>query len=124
MLDAPKQSIDHMDIPDADIDLRARRRFPSRAASLDLCVASAAKNTYLTRYLGSVGYTLPAGWVHQSNVTQAMIHSVFEGRQVTLSRDIILIRSGLDNPRRRNRRSSGNLLHGTVTGMKNSRSPG
>ena len=52
-----------------------------------------AKNTYMTRYFGTVGNTLPTGWVHQSHVAQAMIHNVFEGRQLTLHRHIVLIRS-------------------------------
>jgi hypothetical protein len=101
LLEAPKQSIDHMNIPDTVFGFHARCRFPSRTASLDLCVATTAKNTYMTRYFGSVGNTLPSGWVHQSDVTQAMIHNVFEGRQVTLRRDFILIRSCLDKEQKR-----------------------
>lgn len=79
LLEAPKQSIDHMDIPHADLDFGPRRRFPSGIASLDLCVASTAKITYLTRYFGSAGNTLPSGWVHQSDVTQEVLHDVFKG---------------------------------------------
>ena len=96
-----------MYIPHADVDFCLRRRFPSRTASLDLCVASTAKIAYLTRYFGSVGNTLPSGWVHQSDVAQAMLHDVFKGREVTLHRHIILIRSIFVKEQRRYVRTTG-----------------
>ena len=78
-----------------------------------------AKNTYMTRYFGTVGNTLPTGWVHQSHVARAMIHNVFEGRQLTLHRHIVLIRS---NPLTWSRRHVFDplevLVHGTVTVVK------
>jgi hypothetical protein len=107
LLEAPKQSIDHLDMPYADVDFGPRCRFPSRTASLDLCVASTAKITYLTRYFGSVGNSLPSSWVHQSDVAQAMVHDVFKGREVTLRRHIILIRSFSDKEQRRYVRTTG-----------------